>query len=39
MKKLVIFLSIPFLLFACKSETKPDNDTGVIEETIKEVIK
>ena len=38
MKKLVVLLSISFLLFACKSETKSDNDAGVIEETVKEPI-
>ncbi len=38
MKKLVILLSIPFLLNSCKSETKSQKSTTDIEETILEPI-
>ena len=38
MKKIVILLSIPLLLFACKSETKPETNADVVEETVKEEI-
>lgn len=38
MKKIALLLSIPLLLFACKSDTKSDSNADVVEETVKEEI-
>ena len=38
MKKIALLLSIPLLLFACKSETKSGTNVDVVEETVKEEI-
>jgi len=38
MKKFIVLLSIPFLLFACKTETKSEKETAAAEETVKEQI-
>ncbi len=38
MKKLIILLSIPFVLVACKSENKTEKQADVVEEVVKQEI-
>ena len=38
MKKIAYLLCIPLLMFACKSETKSENNKDLVEETVKEQV-
>ncbi len=38
MKKLIVLLSIPFVLVACKSENKTEKQADVVEEVVKQEI-